>query len=171
MTSRCGVARSTTNATSLSANADERTAPSKPTTVAHHLADDCHTSSCAGQREALFGLPNLARGCQGRARPARCGRYLRRSSSLAPPAHDERRTMTERQPSCPLAESGDDLWRGPHPSHQSPASTTRVNGAPTSRHCVIGQARPWTRSAPAYDRQLRGAWPADIGGRDCCRCR
>jgi hypothetical protein len=50
------------------------------------------------------------------------------------------------------------------PPHQSSASTPQVKGAPTSRHCVIGHARPLTRSTPAYD-------PAATGSRAKCGLR
>jgi hypothetical protein len=69
-------------------------------------------------------------------------------------------TQRKRHPTSQLARvRRRPLVRPRTPSHQSSASTARVQGAPTSHHYVIGHARPWTRSAAAYDRQLRDARP------------
>ena len=60
-------------------------------------------------------------------------------------------------PSHPVSGRGSVARPPATPSHQSSASAPRVRSAPSSRPCVIGQARLWTRAAPAYDPRLRGA--------------
>src|SRR5262245_43615702 len=52
----------------------------------------------------------------------------------------ERRTTTKRQPACQLARvRRASVARPRTPPHQSPTSTPRLKGAPTSRHSVIGK--------------------------------
>jgi len=74
-------------------------------------------------------------------RPARCGRHTsgRRPRSRRPPTNpgqqDGERHPTRQLPRARRAS----VARPRIPAHQSSASTPRVQGAPTSRHYVIGK--------------------------------
>jgi len=132
----------------------------------------CRASGGTGQHRLgqssriwLFDVKGVPFGRAG-GRPARCGRHAsgRRPRSRRPSTTIGAR-LRARHPACQLAGvRRTSVARPRAPSHQSLASTPRVQGAPASRHYVIGRARPWTRSGPAYDRQLRGAGPGVVDG-------
>jgi hypothetical protein len=83
--------------------------------------DTAEDHASEGVKDAPFG--------RGGGRPARCGRYLRPPSSLAPPAQRTGHTTTERHPACQFARVRESIGGGPRtPSHQSSASTPRVQG-------------------------------------------
>ena len=134
--------------------------------MAHQLAENCRTSLCAGQRAALVAAG--FRSSRSRARPsgapaggllAAGGTSGRRPRSRRPPTN--RYTQRKRHPTSQLARvRRRPLVRPRAPSHQSPASTARVQGAPTSRHYVIGK--------PTLDPLRCGLRSAATGCRASC---